>query len=119
VCACLTLLLTHTFRSEDKRVTARSDREVQEFRTAKQMSIQGQNIPKPVQSFDEAGFPDYIMSEIRKMGFTEPSAIQAQAWPVALQGRDIVAIAETGSGKTIGFALPAMVHINACVHRCA
>ncbi|PWN39017.1 DEAD-domain-containing protein [Ceraceosorus guamensis] len=101
------------FYTEDRRVTARSDREVQDFRAKKQMTIAGSNVPKPVQTFDEAGFPDYIMSEIQKMGFTEPSAIQSQAWPIALSGRDIVAIAETGSGKTIGFALPAMVHINA------
>ncbi|ETS63559.1 hypothetical protein PaG_01856 [Moesziomyces aphidis] len=101
------------FYIEDPRVAARSDREVQDYRASKQMTIQGQNVPKPVTSFDEAGFPDYILSEIKKMGFSEPSAIQSQAWPMALSGRDLVAIAETGSGKTIGFALPAMVHINA------
>ncbi len=101
------------FYIEDPRVAGRSDREVQDYRASKQMTIQGQNVPKPVTSFDEAGFPDYILSEIKKMGFAEPSAIQSQAWPMALSGRDLVAIAETGSGKTIGFALPAMVHINA------
>lgn len=101
------------FYSEDPRVSSRGDREVQDFRSTKQMTIQGSGVPKPVVSFDEAGFPDYIMSEISKMGFKEPSAIQSQAWPIALSGRDVVAIAETGSGKTIGFALPAMVHINA------
>jgi ATP-dependent RNA helicase DDX5/DBP2 len=101
------------FYAEDKRVTARSDRDVAAFRAEQQMTIAGTNVPKPIQSFDEAGFPDYIMSEISKMGFTKPSAIQAQAWPIALSGRDVVAIAETGSGKTIGFALPGMVHINA------
>lgn len=101
------------FYAEDKRVTARSDRDVAAFRAEQQMTIAGTNVPKPIQSFDEAGFPDYIMTEISKMGFTKPSAIQAQAWPIALSGRDVVAIAETGSGKTIGFALPGMVHINA------
>ena len=53
------------------------------------------------------------MTEIRAMGFDAPTPIQCQAWPMALSGRDVVAIAETGSGKTIAFALPAMVHINA------
>lgn len=53
------------------------------------------------------------MSEIRALGFPAPTSIQCQAWPMALSGRDMVAIAETGSGKTISFALPAMVHINA------
>lgn len=101
------------FYSEDPRVTQRSEQEVQEFRAAKQMTIQGSGVPKPVATFDEAGYPDYIMTEIKRMGFKEPSAIQSQAWPIALSGRDVVAIAETGSGKTIGFALPGMVHINA------
>ena len=101
------------FYQEDPRVTERSDREVDEFRRAKEMTLQGHNIPKPVETFDEAGYPDYIMSEIRRMGFERPSAIQSQAWPIALSGRDLVAIAETGSGKTIGFALPSFVHIKA------
>lgn len=49
-------------------------------------------------TFEEAGFPDYVMSEIRKMGFKYPTAIQAQGWPIALSGRDMVGIASTGSG---------------------
>lgn len=48
------------------------------------------------------------MTEIRAMGFANPTPIQCQAWPMALSGRDMVAVAETGSGKTISFALPAM-----------
>ncbi|AAW43961.1 p68-like protein, putative [Cryptococcus deneoformans JEC21] len=101
------------FYVQDPRVTARSDAEVEAFRAEKEMKIQGKNVPRPITTFEEAGFPDYIMSEIRRMGFTAPSSIQCQAWPMALSGRDLVAIAETGSGKTISFCLPAMVHINA------
>lgn len=55
------------------------------------------------------------MSTIRAQGFPNPTPIQCQAWPMALSGRDVVAIAQTGSGKTISFALPAMLHINALV----
>lgn len=55
------------------------------------------------------------MTSIRAQGFDAPTPIQCQAWPMALSGRDVVAIAQTGSGKTISFALPAMLHINACV----
>ncbi len=105
--------LEKNFYVEDPRVTARTDAEVAEIRREKQIAIQGAGVPKPILTFDEAGFPDYILSEIRKLGFEKPSAIQSQAWPMALLGRDLVAIAETGSGKTIGFALPAIVHINA------
>ena len=75
--------------------------------------MQGHTVPRPVTSFDEAGFPEYLMVSIRAQGFAEPTPIQCQAWPMALTGRDVVAIAQTGSGKTISFALPAMLHINA------
>ena len=101
------------FYVEDKRVSARSDREIEEFRKNKEMKVQGRNVPRPVTSFDEIGFPEYIMSTIRAQGFPSPTPIQCQAWPMALSGRDVVAIAQTGSGKTISFALPAMLHINA------
>ena len=53
------------------------------------------------------------MNEVKAMGFTAPTAIQAQGWPMALSGRDVVGIAETGSGKTLTYCLPAIVHINA------
>ncbi|XP_073139388.1 ATP-dependent RNA helicase-like protein DB10 isoform X2 [Henckelia pumila] len=44
-------------------------------------------------------------------GFSAPTPIQAQTWPIALQNRDIVAIAKTGSGKTLGYLIPAFVHL--------
>ena len=46
-------------------------------------------------------FTDYVMAEVKKQGFSEPTAIQAQGWPIALGGSDLVGIAQTGSGKTI------------------
>ncbi|GAA6018953.1 hypothetical protein JCM11491_005691 [Sporobolomyces phaffii] len=101
------------FYEEDKRVAARSEREVTEYRREKEIQIFGNHIPKPVTNFDEMNFPSYIMAEIKRAGFTAPSPIQCQAWPMALSGRDLVAISATGSGKTISFALPAMIHINA------
>ena len=51
--------------------------------------------------------------QIRRAGYAQPTPIQAQSWPIACQGRDIVSIAKTGSGKTCGFLLPGMLHINA------
>ncbi|KAH0933731.1 hypothetical protein HID58_010848 [Brassica napus] len=44
-------------------------------------------------------------------GFSAPTPIQAQSWPIAMQGRDIVAIAKTGSGKTLGYLLPGFMHL--------
>ena len=56
---------------------------------------------------------DYVIQEITKAGFVEPTPIQAQGWPMALRGRDLIGIAETGSGKTLAYLLPAIVHVNA------
>lgn len=102
-----------SFYKEDPAVTARSDPEVDEYRKEHQMTVQGKNIPKPVTTFDEAGFPSYVMNEVKAQGFAKPTAIQAQGWPMALSGRDVVGVAETGSGKTLTYCLPAIVHINA------
>lgn len=56
---------------------------------------------------------DYFLEVIAKLGFVEPTPIQAQGWPMALKGRDLIGIAETGSGKTLAYLLPALVHISA------
>ncbi|USP73845.1 atp-dependent rna helicase dbp2 [Curvularia clavata] len=102
-----------SFYKEDPAVTARSDAEVAEYRKEHQMTVKGNNVPKPVTTFDEAGFPSYVMNEVKAQGFAKPTAIQAQGWPMALSGRDVVGVAETGSGKTLTYCLPAIVHINA------
>ncbi|BCS18124.1 DEAD-box ATP-dependent RNA helicase DBP2 [Aspergillus puulaauensis] len=102
-----------SFYKEHPDVAARSQREVDEFRKTSEMTVQGKNIPRPVETFDEAGFPQYVLSEVKAQGFEKPTSIQSQGWPMALSGRDVVGIAETGSGKTLSYCLPAIVHINA------
>jgi superfamily II DNA/RNA helicase len=57
------------------------------------------------------------MQSIRAQGYEKPTAIQSQGWPCSLSGRDVIGLAETGSGKTAAFLLPAIVHINAQVLR--
>ncbi|KAL6689725.1 P-loop containing nucleoside triphosphate hydrolase protein [Trichoderma pleuroticola] len=101
------------FYKEAPDVSSRSPAEVDEFRRKHQMTIAGREVPKPVETFDEAGFPRYVMDEVKAQGFPAPTAIQSQGWPMALSGRDVVGIAETGSGKTLTYCLPAIVHINA------
>lgn len=102
-----------SFYKEAESVRNRTDAEVAAFRAEKQMRVSGRDVPKPVMTFDEAGFPSYVMNEVKAMGFQAPTAIQSQGWPMALSGRDVVGIAETGSGKTLTYCLPAIVHINA------
>ncbi|PLB37744.1 DEAD-box ATP-dependent RNA helicase DBP2 [Aspergillus candidus] len=102
-----------SFYKEHPDVTNRSQRDVDEFRKKHECVVQGPDIPRPVETFDEAGFPQYVLSEVKQQGFERPTAIQSQGWPMALSGRDVVGIAETGSGKTLSYCLPAIVHINA------
>ncbi|XP_020632927.1 ATP-dependent RNA helicase dbp2-like [Orbicella faveolata] len=97
---------------EHPNVQNRSMQEVDDYRRRSELTVLGRNVPKPVIAFEEANYPNYVMDTIRKEGFQEPTVIQAQGWPVALSGRDLVGIAQTGSGKTISFILPAIVHIN-------
>ncbi|XP_060077446.1 probable ATP-dependent RNA helicase DDX53 [Ylistrum balloti] len=70
-------------------------------------------VPNPVQSFEHA-FQHYpeILDTIYAQKFTKPSPIQSQAWPVLLQGMDLIGIAQTGTGKTLAFLLPAFIHID-------
>jgi len=73
-------------------------------------------IPKPVTNMIEASFPEYITAKLcENLGgpFTQPTAVQKLLWPTALSGRDCVAVAPTGTGKTLGYLLPAIVHISA------
>lgn len=92
-------------------VASRSTYEVEAYRQAKEITVDG-DAPNPIQNFDEANFPDYVIQEIQNQGYDTPTPIQAQGWPIALSGLDMVGIAQTGSGKTLAYILPAIVHIN-------
>lgn len=81
-------------------------------RSDKDITLRGSNIPSPIQYFTDFTFPDYVATEIRRQNYEYPTPIQAQGWPIALSGRDMVGIAQTGSGKTLGYIMPAIIHIN-------
>ncbi|RMC13375.1 hypothetical protein DUI87_10910 [Hirundo rustica rustica] len=69
-------------------------------------------IPNPVCKFEDAfeHYPD-IMANIRKVGFQKPTPIQSQAWPIILQGIDLIGIAQTGTGKTLAYLMPGFIHL--------
>ncbi len=60
--------------------------------------------------FKDLGLSDALLKAIDKKGYTEPSPIQEKAIPEVLKGRDVLASAQTGTGKTAGFTLP-MLHL--------
>ncbi|MCL4109916.1 UNVERIFIED_CONTAM: hypothetical protein GTU68_012725 [Idotea baltica] len=68
----------------------------------------------PVTEFRHAlhPYPEFLKM-ISAQGFQNPSPIQCQLWPMLMSGQDVVGIAQTGTGKTLGFLLPALLHIDA------
>jgi superfamily II DNA/RNA helicase len=104
--------LVKDFYVEQESVKNRDPAEVEKYRTEHHMRLVGKDIPNPVMTFEEAGFPANI-TRVLQSKYSEPTPIQAQGWPMALSGRDMVGVARTGTGKTVGYTLPALVHIQA------
>lgn len=61
--------------------------------------------------FSDLDLPETLMKAIAKMGFSEPTPIQAQSIPHALAGKDVLGSASTGTGKTAAFAIPMIAHL--------
>ena len=66
----------------------------------------GENDEEVKQSFADLGLVEPLCEAAASLGWAKPSKIQAEAIPVALEGKDVIGLAETGSGKTGAFALP-------------
>ncbi len=69
-------------------------------------------LPEGAQDFAALNLPDSLNRAITDLGFTEPTAIQKEAIPALLAGRDITGIAQTGTGKTAAFGLPMLTQID-------
>lgn len=87
----------------------------EEFRKSHQITITGVHssgsgsyvCPAPLTAFASTPFAPPLRKALDAAGFPNPTPTQAQSWPIALAGRDIITVAKTGSGKTCGFLLPA------------
>ncbi|KAG0174282.1 RNA-dependent ATPase [Apophysomyces sp. BC1034] len=73
------------------------------------VDVQGDLKLRPILEFEYTSLPENLMTVFKS--FQKPTPIQAATWPITLSGRDIVGIAETGSGKTYAFTIPGLVHI--------
>eukprot|EP00908_Phaeocystis_cordata_P001980 Transcript_12132.p1 GENE.Transcript_12132~~Transcript_12132.p1 ORF type:complete len:467 (-),score=209.52 Transcript_12132:58-1386(-) len=101
---------------EHPDVTRLSRSEAEQWRHHHRITVSDNRAPKPVRTFLEAAFPEPLTVALEQSGFPSPTPIQSQSWPIALSGRDMIGLASTGSGKTLCFALPAIVHILAQDH---
>lgn len=68
--------------------------------------VQQQDKSAPKKTFRDLGIIEQLCEACDALGYKAPTPIQAEAIPLALQGRDVIGLAETGSGKTAAFALP-------------
>ncbi|KAL5508003.1 PRP5 [Sanghuangporus vaninii] len=75
------------------------------------IKIRGIDCPRPITKWSHCGLPASCLDVIKKLGFTAPTPIQAQAIPAIMSGRDVIGVAKTGSGKTVAFLLPLFRHI--------
>ncbi len=65
-----------------------------------------------VQKFDTLGLSDPVLKALKDVGYETPSAIQAATIPPLLEGRDVIGMAQTGTGKTAAFALPILSQLD-------
>ena len=64
------------------------------------------------QGFANLGLPAEVQEAVAKVGYKSPSPIQAETIPILMEGRDVVGLAQTGTGKTAAFALPVLAQID-------
>ena len=96
----------------EKRLDQMRERDWRIFKEDFNIATKGGGIPNPMRSWQESGLPKRLLDIVDQAGYKEPSAVQRAAIPVALQSRDLIGVAVTGSGKTAAFLLPLLVYIS-------
>lgn len=87
--------------------------EINKFREESRIKIvksTAQSVPNPIFDFSHCQLPEKTIKSLSRNGIEKPMPIQAQGMPIAMSGHDMIAIGETGSGKTLGFLIPAIQH---------
>ncbi|KAJ2899750.1 uncharacterized protein MKZ38_002824 [Zalerion maritima] len=96
----------------DKSLDEMKERDWRIFKENFGIATKGGAIPNPMRSWEESDLPPKILDTISHVGYKEPTPIQRAAIPIALQARDLIGVAVTGSGKTAAFLLPLLVYIS-------
>jgi ATP-dependent RNA helicase DDX46/PRP5 len=100
------------FYSEPAELANMTEAELADLRVELDgIKVAGKDVPKPVQKWSQCGLGFDALEVIGKLGYERPTAIQMQAIPAIMSGRDVIGVAKTGSGKTIAFLLPMFRHI--------
>lgn len=98
------------FYTVNTAIASLTKKSIQSLRKEMEIEVQGEDVPAPCTSFGYFGLHERIIDNIATL-FTKPTAIQSQAVPVVLSGRDILGLAKTGSGKTCAFVWPLLHHV--------
>lgn len=96
----------------EKKLEHMRERDWRIFKEDFNISTKGGSIPNPMRSWAESNLPKKLLDVVHQVGYTDPSAVQRAAIPIALQSRDLIGVAVTGSGKTAAFLLPLLVYIS-------
>ncbi|KAM3448213.1 hypothetical protein MY3296_008011 [Beauveria thailandica] len=99
-------------RWNEKRLDEMRERDWRIFKEDFGISTKGGTLPNPMRNWKESGLPPRLLNIIEQVGYDEPTPIQRAAIPIALQARDLIGVAVTGSGKTAAFLLPLLVYIS-------
>ncbi|OQS05572.1 DEAD/DEAH box RNA helicase [Thraustotheca clavata] len=99
------------FYIEPQDITNLTEDEVETVWNDLEIKIRGKNCPRPIQKWTQAGLSQRLLKLIARQNYVAPFAIQCQALPAIMSGRDVIGIAKTGSGKTLAFLLPMFRHI--------
>lgn len=97
----------------EKKLEHMRERDWRIFKEDFNIATKGGSIPNPMRSWKESGLPKNLLDIVESAGYKDPSAVQRAAIPIALQSRDLIGVAVTGSGKTAAFLLPLLVYISA------
>ncbi|KAK1165332.1 putative ATP-dependent RNA helicase DDX59 isoform X1 [Acipenser oxyrinchus oxyrinchus] len=97
-----------TYR-EDPFISSLTEEQVERLKKEQGIVVHGQDIIRPIIEFEHCGLPDHLNCNLKREGYEVPTPIQMQMIPFGLAGRDVIASADTGSGKTAAFLLPVLV----------
>lgn len=97
----------------EKQLEEMRERDWRIFKEDFGIATKGGGIPNPMRKWEESDLPRSLLNVVNQVGYTEPTPIQRAAIPIALQARDLIGVAVTGSGKTAAFLLPLLVYISA------
>ncbi|KAF2555260.1 hypothetical protein F2Q68_00018045 [Brassica cretica] len=99
------------FYIQVKDISNMTEQEVNTYRKELEIKVHGKDVPRPIKSWHQTGLTTRILNTIKKLNFQNPTPVQAQSLPIIMTGRDCIAVAPTGSGKTLSFILPMLRHI--------